>query len=194
MIASPSQLTPRMSMRGACPCIGVAGLVNLSFARSFHRFERSGCGLASQVFGHFPAIMHPEPIGGIASHRFFKGAVDVSHDGLRRARAAVLVSRNFITDLNAPFSEADAETKTCIESGVVAKYKNGRGGGGGTVVSEKRQSEATIAGTLIGQQPERNTASVHRGFQGTRIEATLKEKAAETFAQGLKKAIDGFRA
>ena len=41
-------------------------LLSLSFARFLHGLERSGGGFPSQVFWHLPAVVDPEPIGGIA--------------------------------------------------------------------------------------------------------------------------------
>src|SRR5215475_11738332 len=110
--------------------------MNPTATRLLYRLHRS-VGFTSQIFRHLPAIVHPKPICGIASHSFFQGTVDASHNGFCRARSTVLVSRDLITDLNAPFSEAGSKAKTCVKRGVVAQRKNGRRGGGRTVMSEK---------------------------------------------------------
>src|SRR5439155_7821527 len=101
--------------------------------------------------------MHPKPVRRVAPDGDFEGAVYVAHDRFRRSRLAFFASGDFIAGFNPPSGEPDAIADADVQRGVVAQRENGGGGAGGTVVGEKWQAEAVVAGVLIGQESEQQT-------------------------------------
>jgi len=88
----------------------------------------------------FPSIMNPEPISRVSPHRCLECAIDVQHNGLRRARLTLFLGGNFRVLFNPPASQADPVADAGIESAMIAQCQDGRGGGSGAIMAEEGEA------------------------------------------------------
>src|SRR5436309_646790 len=141
--ASPSQFTPRTTIRSRC---------RLSFVDGW-LIQRSGNLRleVSQVFGvcrchatagsprlgraHSPAIVDPEPVGRIGADGRFEGAIDVGRDRFHATKLTVFTSRNLVARFDSPPAKRGAKADGGVERAVVAEREESGSGAGKTFVA-----------------------------------------------------------
>src|SRR6267378_6835125 len=180
MTASPSQLTPRMSMREAPADIRATSLLRYlaQVLSTDWRLRLWILVVSLAFFTQFPPIMDPKPIGWITTHCFFKRSIHIDHDGFRRTCVTVFVSGNSATDFDRPPGKPNPKAKTCVEGSIISQGEDCRRGGSRTIMSQERYAQSTVTSMLIGQQTQQNAAGPHRVPQGFRFEPPLEEQAS----------------
>src|ERR1035437_5984408 len=136
----------------------------------------------------FPAAMNPEPVGGIAAHGGFQGAVHVAHDFFGRTRLAIFVRGNFFAEFQPPFRQRDTVTNMRVKLRIVTQRENGGREAGVAIVAEKRRAQAF--GALVGKQAENDAALFHPAAEGAAIGAAFKKKTAAAGAQILHESVE----
>ena len=104
---------------------------------------------------------------------------------------AILVSGDFCAFLDAPMGEAYAIADAGVKGAIVAQGKDGRRGGGGAVVPEKRESKAIIARVLVREKAEDDAWLAHEVSKSGGIESAFKVSAAGAIAEGLEETVKG---
>ena len=142
------------------------------------------------IFGKFPAIVDPEPVGWVASDGGFEGTVDIEHNGAGGAGLAILVGGDFCALLYAPLGQPHPIANAGVKGAIVTQSKDGRRRGGGALVSEEWETNAIIACVLVREQTERNSGLTHKGSKRGGIETAFKEPATRAVPEVLEQTVE----
>src|SRR6185503_20539319 len=93
----------------------------------------SAAGLGSLPFARLPTLVDPKPVSRIAADGGFESAVDVEHDRFCGARFAIVVSADFLAEIDAPAGQREAVTNCRKNPASITQRQERRRGTGETI-------------------------------------------------------------